>query len=103
MDWINSELMPSLHIHSYLELGFALIMALYFVVIVPTLILFSHFIYRKYGVSTTHFNTKLFDFRDEFKLFTKQSYFKFILGVIIYFLHACMLVWFCIYLVSSLL
>jgi len=50
-------------------------------VLLPTFILFSIHVYRKYGMFTSgQFGTKLYDIKKEFSLFMGKGWLNFILG-----------------------
>ncbi|MCP4115564.1 MAG: hypothetical protein GY737_09190 [Desulfobacteraceae bacterium] len=95
------KIMSILQLKSYEELLFVLILILNSVVIFPTLLLFSRYIYQKYGILNTRFNTRRFDFKTEFKLFMKQNKINFVFGIAIYFCQGCILVWFCFFIINQ--
>ena len=95
--------MSILQLNSYWELFFVLILFLFSIVILATLLLFSRYIYQKYGIFITRFNTRIFDLKTEFKLFMKQNPIYFTLGIIIYFFQGCVVIWLCFYIIRVLI
>lgn len=99
---LMEKLMLLFGVTSYDELFFVVFIIPAAIILIPTLILFSRYIYLKYGVFTTCFNTRLFDFRTEFKLFMKQSKINFSLGWLTRFFQICGGIFFCWFLIKDL-